>query len=318
MLQVLQIVISNSMLNFISKMLHNYLNKNLLLAVTSMGEMYSELHLSKIILHELFLVSCGWESCDSGYTIGPAKRDHVLIHYVVEGAGEFLKNEKTISLSPGDGFVIFPGETTTYRADTKKPWKYYWVGFSGETAEKLLESREISRKKPLFQTKDVSNEIIDCIHNIYTSSVAPSGGEIRSMGLLLIFLSLISGESEKSHFNSSEYKIQDKYFSEALLFIQENLNNELSVAQIAAHISVDRTHLFRIFIQNLGISPQKFIINLRLKKVAQLLLETNLPICSIAESTGFSSATSLNVAFKREFSTTPKSYRLKNRNMKTE
>lgn len=273
------------------------------------NELYSELNLSKIVLQELFLVSCGWESCAQGYTIGPFKRDHVLIHYVVEGKGEFCKNEKIIPISPGEGFVIFPGETTTYKADKQKPWKYYWVGFSGDAAERLMELRSISRKEPIFKTDEVSEEIIENIQNIYTTSKTPSGNEIRSVGLLLFFISLIMGENERANLSNLEDDLQSKYFSKALLFIQENLNKELSVAKVASHIGVDRTHLFRIFTKNLGISPQKFIIDLRLKRVTQLLIETNLPIQTIADSTGFSSSTNLNVAFKKKFSTTPKQYR---------
>lgn len=84
----------------------------------------------------------GSESCEPGHFFGPCVRTHWLLHYVVYGFGTFVRDNVTWEVKPGDIFVIPPYEETYYEADTKKPWRYIWIGFTteGEVPPQLKES----------------------------------------------------------------------------------------------------------------------------------------------------------------------------------
>ena len=56
------------------------------------------------------------------HKFGPAVRSYYLIHYILEGRGEFVVNNTTYRLSAGQGFLIEPDYQTVYTADSKEPW----------------------------------------------------------------------------------------------------------------------------------------------------------------------------------------------------
>ena len=59
----------------------------------------------------------------------------------------------------------------------------------------------------------------------------------------------------------------------------------------------------------LGITPTDFIRNVRLKRAAQLLANTQLPINEIADRVGFITARNFSTQFKKMYGVTPSEYR---------
>ncbi len=68
-------------------------------------------------------------------------------------------------------------------------------------------------------------------------------------------------------------------------------------------------YLERLFRKYLRHSPQQEIRLTQLKRVKELLVETDLPLAEIAGSTGFRHSEYLSVVFKRELGMTPGEYR---------
>ena len=72
---------------------------------------------------DLSMYQYGYEQCEPGHSFGPAARNHYLFHYVISGTGTLLANnakEETVTypIKSGQGFMIFPGQITTYYADS--------------------------------------------------------------------------------------------------------------------------------------------------------------------------------------------------------
>ena len=55
----------------------------------------------------------GWEQCHVGHSFGPTVRNDYLIHFVVDGCGTFINQNATYNVTPGNAFVIRPGEICT-------------------------------------------------------------------------------------------------------------------------------------------------------------------------------------------------------------
>lgn len=65
---------------------------------------------------DLSLYSAGYEECTPGYSYGPTLRSYQLIHFVLNGEGEFRINEHVFHLKAGDAFLIPAGKITYYEA----------------------------------------------------------------------------------------------------------------------------------------------------------------------------------------------------------
>lgn len=73
---------------------------------------------------DLTVINCGEERCTPGHSYGPAVRKGYLFHYIISGSGVFFAGGRRHALHAGQGFLIYPGQVTTYTADAEHPWHY--------------------------------------------------------------------------------------------------------------------------------------------------------------------------------------------------
>jgi LacI family transcriptional regulator len=103
--------------------------------------------------------------------------------------------------------------------------------------------------------------------------------------------------------------IEDKVVAEAVSFIRKHACEGIQVDDVAKKIGRSRTTMYRLFERLLGRSPNDEILRVKLERAKMLLVHTGDSLEEIAFRTGFSSASYLSVAFKREIKMTPGEYR---------
>lgn len=103
--------------------------------------------------------------------------------------------------------------------------------------------------------------------------------------------------------------IDDVHVAAALRYIREHACHGATVPEVLAQVPLSRTILERRFRKYLGRSPQAEIRAVQLKRVRQLLAETELRLERIAELAGFEHPEYMSVVFKRATGQTPGAYR---------
>ena len=101
----------------------------------------------------------------------------------------------------------------------------------------------------------------------------------------------------------------DTPVKKARKYILQNLDQELSREDIAAHVFVSVGYLGRLFRQELGMSLSEYIFTERMKLAAQMLARTNLYVTAIALRVGFSNFPYFSTQFKKYSGLTPVEYR---------
>jgi LacI family transcriptional regulator len=110
--------------------------------------------------------------------------------------------------------------------------------------------------------------------------------------------------------------IGDPEVAAAVRFIRENACKGANVDDILDRVPVSRSILERRFRKFLGLSPQSMIRQTRLKRVKQLLFDTDLPLSQISRLAGFKHQELMCVFFKKEVGDLPGSYRRKAQGLK--
>lgn len=87
-------------------------------------------------------------------------------------------------------------------------------------------------------------------------------------------------------------------------------NSDYTVDKLASDVCMSRASLYRCMQNMLGITPNEFIRNVRLKHAARMLEETDLSISVISERVGFGSPRYFTQHFKRIFGVLPSEYRM--------
>ncbi len=92
--------------------------------------------------------------------------------------------------------------------------------------------------------------------------------------------------------------------------ITDNLDNpDYTVDMMASDLAMSRASLYKKTSTMLGISPNDFMRNIRLKHSENLLGETTLTIAEIAQRVGFGSARYFSQCFRQVYGVTPSEYR---------
>tara|TARA_R110000868_G_scaffold76283_4_gene219463 strand:+ start:2161 stop:3039 length:879 start_codon:yes stop_codon:yes gene_type:complete len=92
-------------------------------------------------------------------------------------------------------------------------------------------------------------------------------------------------------------------------FIQANLNEPLSLGQLAGLCALSEYHFARMFQLSFGLPPHRYVQAQRLRHGQQLLQHTAQPLVEVALACGFASASHFNNRFRQAFKATPGQYR---------
>ena len=263
---------------------------------------------------DLSLYQYGMEQCPPAYSFGPATRNHYLFHYVLSGTGRLIANDsKGISheyqIRSGEGFMIFPRQINTYIADPKLPWEYIWIEFDGMRAREIIETAGLSPDHPVYHAsyKDLRENMKD--EMIYIAE-HHDATPFHLMGHLYLFIDYLS-RSSSSQITASG-RVRDFYIKEALNYIEQNFQNDISVENIASFCGLNRTYFGRIFKETVGKSPQQFLLSYRMAKAAELLKLTELSISDIGNAVGYPNQLHFSRAFKNVYGVSPREWRNKN------
>ncbi|WP_224768263.1 helix-turn-helix domain-containing protein [Metabacillus idriensis] len=105
-------------------------------------------------------------------------------------------------------------------------------------------------------------------------------------------------------------KDQLKQINKAVKYIEENINEDLSLERLAKVSTYSPFHFQRLFKEMIGETPAGYVKRLRLENAAHLLIyEQELTITRIAFMCGFSSLSYFTYSFQAYFKTSPKSWR---------
>ena len=254
---------------------------------------------------ELSIFSCGHEVCQPGHTWGPGVRYHYLIHLVVAGKGVFQVGGASFHLQEGDLFLVKPNQLNTYAADATDPWEYYWVGFNGACANKLVQQTPFTDHHPLHHCKDPQS-VREALYNIYLSRGTEPQQEALMTGYLYLFMAQLMKEARDTMPNPGSSSSQ--YVLAAIKYIQFNYSHDISVDDIAKAVGVSRSHLYRVFMANVGQSPIDYLTGYRISEACSLLKNAHLSIAEIAVSVGFFDQFYFSRVFKKVNGVPPSKY----------
>ncbi|GAA4802939.1 two-component regulator propeller domain-containing protein [Olivibacter ginsenosidimutans] len=98
----------------------------------------------------------------------------------------------------------------------------------------------------------------------------------------------------------------------AMEHIEENIGNiDYNVESFVSDMGIGRTLLYQKINDILGMSIKEFILDIRLKRGAQLLEQSDLTVSEISYSIGFNNPKYFSICFKKQFGLTPTEFRKK-------
>ena len=261
---------------------------------------------------DLGMFQCGREACTPCHSFGPVTRNHYLFHYVLSGTGTLMADDakgitQTYSVRSGQGFLIFPEQITTYYADQHSPWEYSWIEFDGLRVKEALSLTDFSLNRPIYHphSKDLQEQMVKEMNYIISH---PKESSFHLLGHLYLFFDYFIQSTKSTRLTQSS-KMSDYYIQEAIHYMEQNFQNDISIEEIAAVCGINRSYLGKIFRNSIGRSPQEFLMNYRMVKATELLKLTTLSIADIGTAVGYGNPLHFSRAFKNIYGVSPREWR---------
>lgn len=242
----------------------------------------------------------------SSVTAGRLLTDYQVI-YISGGSGWF-KAAGTPEKKIGAGHVIllFPGIRHSYAPSPDIGWNEHWVGFDGDFIRRLMSHNFFKRRQPVL-TAGNEDKLLSLFNEIVTAthSNSPASQQILSAITINILATLYSGL--QSHRAGEETGL--KVIQNAIARMRESAEKPLDIEELAREFNVSYRSFRRAFAVHTGLSPHRYLQEVRLARARTLLSQSTLSIKEIAVLTGFEDTHYFCRTFHKKVGMVPTAFR---------
>ncbi|AQQ09218.1 Bacillibactin transport regulator [Sedimentisphaera cyanobacteriorum] len=250
---------------------------------------------------KLAVVFGGYEECAPDFEIQRRTYPYYVLEIPTKGECFFEIDTQDYKLKKGTIGAFAPGTPHHYRCNKDDPMEHIFLAFTGTYASKLFETAGLGNGKVVqvtnFSRIDFLTEVIleKGLEEMELSS------RLCSLYLEAVILeqTLSLSPSENNHTLSLEkYRKCKKY-------IDGKFSEIISPMDVAEACSVNIRYMSRLFKRYSNITPQEYIMRLKLNKAASILLTTNLTIREVGYEVGFEDPYHFSRNFKKFHGSSP-------------
>lgn len=251
------------------------------------------------------LINYGREDCCNLHSWGPGARPCYIIHYVIKGSGYLECDGRRHHIAAGQSFLICPYTIVFYYPDPQDPWEYTWVDFVGKEVPEYLESCAMSTKQPVCPV-DASGRLPLLFASLKGLDIYKTD-RFQANGILLTILGLYADlfPAKNGHMGT----LDDTRLDTALTLIRSNYHHSwFNIEELCKIMHCNRVTLYRLFQNNLQLSPGNYLIRYRIAQACEML-RMNMPVKTASLSCGFTDQFYFSRAFKQQMGMAPSDYR---------
>lgn len=217
-----------------------------------------------------------------------------------------------IHTTRGEGIIYHNGQTVTVHENeiifmrysdvqglytNNNEWDFYCLWFFLSS-----DAPHFFQPYPLDELKDERRIILEIIRLLNCND---EHYLVQANGLGVYLLGQIQSQLNIHSAHSPYHTMIHK----SILYINQNINQPITVKELAQMNHVSEKHFRYLFCQETSVSPKHYIITAKLNKAAHMLTLDMLSIAEISDALSFPSSSYFISAFKKQFGQTPSAYR---------
>jgi AraC-like DNA-binding protein len=215
-----------------------------------------------------------------------------------EGKGSFSQSAGQYELNADTYFFVQEAVPCIYRCQNND-WKFYFLDFSNLDIARFL-------KLPVWKSISTGKlaEVIQICERIIDNLIAQPTGYAYSANILLQEIILLFAR-EQSVVTTSRYTD----LNNVLLYMHKNMDRSFRVEELVQKSGLSRTTFFTRFRSITGMSPNDYMLKLKLESAKISLETTNLSIKEISANLHFYDEFHFSKLFKRNCGLSPSAFR---------
>ena len=238
---------------------------------------------------------------DSSTRVSSRKPHHHTfyeVHIITDGLQVYEIGGKRYDVSKGNMLFISPRIPHRLLHSSKKICKFAICFNSDKQTE-----------KPFFKT-EITPVLLEGLNLLYDES-----GKSTEFSLFLtecrlceIIITLLRFAGYREGIINA-HEGTNSILSLAKQYITDNIERAPTVSEVANYCCISERQLTRLFATHEKQTPKQFITDVKIKKIAKLILDDDLSLREISDRMGFASEYYFNALFKKHFGLPPSNYR---------
>ncbi len=246
---------------------------------------------------------CGYQSFSTqSYAINRenGRLDYQLI-YIYQGCGHYKINDTWNTLKAGSIVLFHPLQSQTYYYKHNENPQVFWIHFTGYKCKEIIKNNALCNCNIGVDTgiKSIFEEIILelQVHKPYFENIVEYD-----------FYKLISYMQRVKMLKNCTSE-QSSSLENLIVELNKQYMNEWTISSMADFCFLSNDYFAHNFKKLTGLSPIKFLTNIRIEKAKEFLSGQGLSVNTVAKLTGFEDPLYFSRVFKKSTGLSPRKYR---------
>ena len=238
--------------------------------------------------------------------------DMLEICFLESGEQTYVVADRSYQLTGGDLFVAFPGERHGTGHAPEGKGKLYWLLlFVPRLGQRFLSLKPSEARQLIEQLLQLPRQFrampdikrtLDRVFEVFDGTDAP----LRVAGLRNLLLRFLL---DVLHSAGRREPVVSREMLAVQQFITDNLDQPLTVRDLARRACLSQSRLKARFKAEVGIPPADFVMRRRIARAKELLATGDMSIVRMATALGFSTSQYFATVFRRYAGQTPSQFR---------
>jgi AraC family transcriptional regulator, arabinose operon regulatory protein len=256
-------------------------------------------------LHRHGIINCGFLVKAQEVTpVLDRSRENAILIYIFRGKGRFHLHHTVHQVGAGDFLVIPPEEKHSLIHEPDGQWAECFLGLNPQFFNTLLDVSSLSPDRAVLHT-GIQIEIFQHFEFILNALRTTSPSSERTALLRAHQLILQAQEFHESQKERNPRNLIQK----ACVLLNQKLSEDLDLRKVATQLHLSYERFRKVFRQEIGLAPQAYRIQCKIRHAGTLILQSNKTSKEIAFELGYPDPFTFSKQFKQVMGVTPIQFR---------
>lgn len=230
-------------------------------------------------------------------------RHDFYLMYMMQGVLS-VETDTCFTLMSGQAFIYPPDKKYSYQSSGKAAIEYCWAHFSGSEADDFLRQRGLAAGQ-IFNVGH-SQPVVELFQAMFQCfRLREQYFEEEATDILAVLMTRMGRWARQDSGRNSDIR----RIKISLDYLHQKYAKSISLEELAAMEQLSASRYSAVFKKYMGMSPQAFLIKLRMDNASELLCMTDMRIKEVAEAVGYDDALYFSNLFHRKTGFSPRKYR---------
>jgi AraC-like DNA-binding protein len=260
--------------------------------------------LGSLSLHEVSSFTC-----PASYVLPIEQANSYAVYLVDKGKGVYTLGNTKFPVKECDVFVMYPNVPLCCMSSKAEPLKMFALSFDGVDARLLLNAAGFEPKRPVRRLDDyTAKQLVKVFDGIYMWRGQEVHSTVQSTSMIYLMMSALVKTATLDPNSTPPGWAGTVHFQKAVDFIADNYSKPINVEDISNHVYLSRSRLYRVFMQQIFMSPKRYLTEYRIREAIRLLENRKVSIKEIASAVGIEDQLYFSNMFKLITGKSPKNY----------